>query len=235
MHVPLARPMTLRSGGQVWVRQIEPGDAAQLRQAFEQLSEQSRYRRFFTGMRTLSDPLVRALTEVDHVDKDALIALPTEDTDAIIGVARFARDPHDPTTADLALTVADEWQGRDLATGLLRLLGRRAAEVGIAHFTVDMLAENRAVLALVRAAGGVQTSSTGTTVTSQIDVQDEADVLACDIAAVLRASARGEILSVPQPVRESIPGVGAVARCRLLPATTVLDFPGSATGGEPTR
>ena len=186
-----ARPMEIRSGGPVWVRAIEPADAGELRRAFEHLSEQSRYRRFFTGMRTLSDGTLRALTELDHIDQEALIASPAEDSPTIIGVARFARYSHDRALADLAITVADEWHGRGVATGLLRLLNRRAAEVGITHFTADMLADNRAVLALVQAAGGSDTTGAGgTVITARIDIRDETDVVACDAAAVLRAAAR---------------------------------------------
>lgn len=55
----------------------------------------------------LSDALVRALTEVDHVDREALVAVPSESSQTTIGVARFVRDRHGPTTADLAITVAD--------------------------------------------------------------------------------------------------------------------------------
>lgn len=130
---------------------------------------------------------MRALTEVDHVDREALVASPSESWHTIIGVPRFVRDRHDATTADLAITVADEWHGRGLGTGLLRLLSRRASEVGIAHFTADMLAENRAVLALVRAAGGVPRGSTGSTVTSQIDLDSE------------RSGKEGEALNRPLP------------------------------------
>lgn len=49
-------------------------------------------------------------------------------------------------------------------------LGRRASDVGVHRFTAVMLAENRAVVALVRAAGGVLTDSAGSTVTSSIPV-----------------------------------------------------------------
>lgn len=69
MTAPPARALALRSGCQVWVRPIEPADGPELRWAFEHLSEQSRYRRFFTGMPTLSDAMVRRLTEIDHVDE----------------------------------------------------------------------------------------------------------------------------------------------------------------------
>jgi RimJ/RimL family protein N-acetyltransferase len=238
MPAPAGRPMTVRTGDRVWVRPIEPGDASELRRAYEQLSEQSRYRRFFTGMPTLSDSLLRTLTEVDHVDREALVALPSEDSETIVGVVRFVRDRYDSTTADLAITVADEWQGRGLATGLLELLGRRASEVGIAHFTVDMLAENRAVLALVRSAGGVPVADTGTTLTSQIDIGDDeegVDLVSWDVAAVLRAVARGDVLAHPRQVREIGRDAGSVPRAPLLPGTATLGVPRSAGGAGPPR
>lgn len=218
------------------MRPIRRGDAPELRRAFERLSVQSRYRRFFTGMPTLSDALVRTLTEVDHVDSEALVAVPERDASTIVGVARFVRDRSDPTTADLAVTVADDWHGQGLGSGLLALLSRRASAVGIHHFTADMLADNRAVLALVRSAGGVRTADTGSTVTSRIDIGGEPEVLACDMAAVLRATARGEILAVPRLLRELLPGARSIGRALLLPATATLcapdvDSPDRADGG----
>lgn len=222
-----ARVLALRSGGQVWVRPIEPADGPELRRAFEHLSAQSRYRRFFTGMPTLSDAMVRQLTEVDHLDEEALVAVPDEGSRTIVGVARFVRDRHDPATADLAITVADEWHGQGLGSALLSLLSRRASEVGIRHFTADMLAENRAVLALVRSAGGTPTGDAGSTVSSRIDIADEPGTVRCDAAAVLRAAARGELLSVPRLLRELLPDARCIARAVLQPATAALSAAGS--------
>lgn len=232
MTGPPARALALRTGAQVWVRPIRPADGPELRRAFEHLSAQSRYRRFFTGMPTLSDAMVRQLTEVDHVDEEALVAVPDKGSRTIVGVARFVRDRHDPATADLAITVADEWHGRGLGSALLALLSRRASEVGIRHFTADMLAENRAVLALVRSAGGTPTADEGSTVTSRIDIADEPEAVPCDAAAVLRAAARGEILSVPRLLRGLLPDARCIATAVLQPATAALSAAGS---GGPDR
>jgi len=59
MDAPTTHRLQLRSGDHVWVRPIEAADADELRRAFAALSEQSRYRRFFTGMRTVSDARLR--------------------------------------------------------------------------------------------------------------------------------------------------------------------------------
>lgn len=162
----------LSSGDRVWVRPIEPEDDEELQTAFRLLSDLSRYRRFFTGMSRLSDSMVRTLTDVDHLDHEALVALPARDSPTIAGVARFIRVPDLQATADLAITVADEWHRRGMGTALLRLLSERASQVGITRFTVDTLAENRAVLALITAAGGVRTGTTGSAITARIEVVD---------------------------------------------------------------
>jgi len=145
---------SLSDAGEVWVRPVRRDDAEQLQRAFALLSEASRYQRFHTGLPVLGDRLAEFLTDIDHTNHEALVALPTEESRTIVGVARFIRDEQAPHQADLALTVAEKWQGRGLATLLLRLLGERARREGIRRFTLYMLADNTAVLALLRSAGG---------------------------------------------------------------------------------
>ena len=87
-----------------------------------------------------------------------------------MGVARFIRDEQAPHQADLAFTVAEEWQARGLATLLLRLLGERARREGIRGFTLHMLADNTAVLALVRSAGGEISEAETGVVSGHIDL-----------------------------------------------------------------
>jgi len=81
--------VTLRDGSRVTVRPIRPQDAAPLRAGFERLSDESRYRRFLSPMQELSGPMLRYLTEVDHHDHEALIAVGADGT--IVGVARSVR------------------------------------------------------------------------------------------------------------------------------------------------
>jgi GNAT superfamily N-acetyltransferase len=162
--------IVLRDGAPVWVRGVKRSDARGLQQAFTRLSDGSRYRRFRTGMAFLGDRLARYFADVDHVDHEALVALPTPQSGVIIGVARFIRHQPGSCEADLAITVADQWQGRGLATALLALLSQRARAEGIRRLTVDTLTENTAVLALVRAAGGQCNEPDGGAVTGYIDL-----------------------------------------------------------------
>jgi GNAT superfamily N-acetyltransferase len=146
--------VTLRDGSRVTVRPISPQDSAPLRAGFERLSEESRYRRFLSPMQELSGPMLRYLTEVDHHDHEALVAVGADGT--IVGVARSVRSRSDPQAAEAAVTVADDWQGRGLGTALLGLLADRARAEGISRFTALMLETNREMLGLLEDLGPVR-------------------------------------------------------------------------------
>jgi RimJ/RimL family protein N-acetyltransferase len=167
--------VVLRDGSTVRVRPVETADAAELQRAFALLSERSRYLRFMTGTTRLSDAVARTLTDVDHHDHEALVALDTEPgasrTGDIVGVARYVFAAGVRDEADLAITVGDEWQGRGLGGALLALLGERARAEGVDRFSVDVLVDNPAMLALVRATGGVVVPDTrGSVASGHIDL-----------------------------------------------------------------
>ena len=79
------------------VRALCPDDAPALAEGFEQLSEASRYRRFFTAKPHLSEQSLAFLTAIDHHDHEALVAV-EPDSGQLLGVARFIRDPGSRTT-----------------------------------------------------------------------------------------------------------------------------------------
>jgi RimJ/RimL family protein N-acetyltransferase len=144
--------LTLRDGATVLIEPIRPEHKDALQRAFERLSEQSRYSRFLAPMERLGPSMLAYLTEVDHRDHEALIAFDRVSGDAV-GVARYVRA--DRTSAEAAVTVLDDWQGRGLGTGLTSLLAERALEEGIDRFTALLLAENKEMIALLESLGQV--------------------------------------------------------------------------------
>ncbi len=96
----------------------------------------------------------RLVTSVDGVHHIALvlIVLPANGQEGPAGVGRLLQYADDPATADIAVTVADDWQGRGAGTALASaLLQRRPAAVTRLRTVVD--AGNRASLALLARAG----------------------------------------------------------------------------------
>ena len=60
-----------------------------------------------------------------------------------IGVARYVRDNHDPSLAEVAVVMADEWQGRRVGTALLGRLGDRAYSAGVERLVGRLIVGTR--------------------------------------------------------------------------------------------
>ncbi len=152
--LPAARERTLRDGTRILVRPILPQDKDRLREGFTRLSRASRYRRFMTSLDTLSDQQLRYLTEIDYSDHMAWVALdPAQPAHPGLGVARYIRLPEDPTTAEAAVTVLDEQQGRGVGTTLLEALAESARAHGIRRFRGYVLAENAPMVEILQDLG----------------------------------------------------------------------------------
>jgi GNAT superfamily N-acetyltransferase len=137
------------------IRPIEPGDKEAMVAAFERLSDESRYRRFMTPHGRLSAAELRYFTEVDHHGHEALVAIDPL-TQAGIGVARYIRSKDDPSVAELAVAVIDDWQGRGVGSRLVAALARRALQEDITRFSAYVLADNELMLNLLRDLGNVK-------------------------------------------------------------------------------
>src|SRR6056297_1992668 len=137
----------LRDGRAILLRSIRPSDRARLVAGLRRLSPASRYLRFHAPVHELSESQLDYLTQVDHHDHEAIIALDLADLDLPgVGVARYIREPFEPTVAEAAITVADEYHGQGAGTILLGALAARAREAGIEVFRNYVLAGNHAML-----------------------------------------------------------------------------------------
>ena len=93
-------PMHLRNGTEAFVVPLLPVNREALRQEYQRLSAETRFDRFLAAVPKLTDTMLDHL--VDEVDG----------TELPQGLARIIRYPNDPTTADIAVTVVDDWHGR---------------------------------------------------------------------------------------------------------------------------
>ena len=133
----------LPDGTPFLTRPIRADDKRMLARGLANLSETTVQRRFLSPKPRFSGAELRYLTELDGVNHLALVAeRPTQPVRGIIGVARYVRLPEDPLAAEVAIVVADPWQGRGVGTMLADELGRRARGNGITRFTATMAADN---------------------------------------------------------------------------------------------
>jgi RimJ/RimL family protein N-acetyltransferase len=141
------RHTTLRDGTAVLLRQIRPQDRERLAAGLRELSPASRYLRFHDDLHEFTSEQLTYLTEVDHVDHEAIVAIDLDRPEHPgIGVARFIRDPFERQVAEAAVTVADRYQGRGAATLMLGALAARAREEDVEVFRHYVLAHNEAML-----------------------------------------------------------------------------------------
>ncbi len=139
-HLIETERVTLEPGIDVLIRQIRPEDKLLLAEAFEGLSPATRFQRFFAPVERLSESDLTYLTEVDHSDHEALVAI-DPDEGSIVGVARYVRTKR-KNEAEVAIIIGDGWQGKGLATAMLQRLVRRAAAEGIDYFLALVLTSN---------------------------------------------------------------------------------------------
>jgi RimJ/RimL family protein N-acetyltransferase len=133
----------LPDGARVLIRPIRPDDKGLLADGLRRLSPESAQRRFLTPKRSFSRAELRYLTEVDGRDHVALVVeYPADPVRRLIAVARFVRLQDDPEAADVAFTVADDWQGRGLGSLLGEKLAAEARLLGIRRFTATMASDN---------------------------------------------------------------------------------------------
>lgn len=153
----------IRDGSRVQFRCIRPEDKQMLREGFESLSSESRYRRFMTSKNRLTDAELRYLTELDGENHFAIVAgIPhLLGHPESLGVARFVRLQGQPDVAESAVTVLDAHQGKGIGTALLLRLMEAAYERGIRWFRAELLGENIAMRTLLEALGAETKSEFG--------------------------------------------------------------------------
>lgn len=152
---PPAFRLRLGDGRRVLIRPISAADAPRVAAGLARMSERSRYLRFGRPVEALSERHLRYLTDVDQWQHVAWGALALDEPGSPgVAVARFVRLSDDPRTAEVAVTVIDEYQHAGLGRALLDTVLLAALEGGVTRLLAFVLPENEAALGLFTAVGG---------------------------------------------------------------------------------
>jgi GNAT superfamily N-acetyltransferase len=196
-----AERVRLRDGSVVLIRPVTPVDRALYLAAFERFGADSRLSRFLGMKRALTERELDYFTNVDHERHEALGAIDAE-TGAGTGVARMVRgESGDPSCAEAAVAVVDDWQGRGLGAALLERLVVRARELGVTRFHAVLRTDNRAMMALFRRVGASLrvVGHDGSVVTIEVELPVDGSQGA--LGATLRSAAAGRIEAVARSGR----------------------------------
>jgi GNAT superfamily N-acetyltransferase len=128
------------------IRQAGCGDLGGLRDFLTGLTVRTRHLRFFAGA-PASAAMLRVLAG-QRPDADALVATRNG---VIIGHAMAVDTAGSPGAAatEIGIVVTDAWQGRGVGSGLIRALASRARARGATTLMMEVMAENRRVLAMI--------------------------------------------------------------------------------------
>ncbi|MFD7029985.1 GNAT family N-acetyltransferase [Streptomyces sp. NPDC059917] len=214
--------VVLRDGGTARIRPITTEDADRLVSFYEQVSDESKYYRFFAPHPRLSAKDVHRFTHHDYVDRVGLAAtvggefIATVRFDRIGSDGRPASGPADE--AEVAFLVQDAHQGRGVASALLEHIGAVARERGIRRFAAEVLPANVKMIKVFKEVGYEQKRSfEDGSVHLTLDLEPTAESLAVQRAREQRAEARSvQRLLAPRSVAvvgasRTGTGVGAAA------------------------
>ncbi|GAA2564323.1 MULTISPECIES: bifunctional acetate--CoA ligase family protein/GNAT family N-acetyltransferase [Streptomyces] len=155
--------VVLRDGGTARVRPITVDDAERLVSFYEQVSDESKYYRFFAPYPRLSAKDVHRFTHHDFVDRVGLAATIGGEFIATVRYDRIgpggtpAASPADE--AEVAFLVQDAHQGRGVASALLEHIAAVARERGIRRFAAEVLPANTKMIKVFMDAGYTQKRS----------------------------------------------------------------------------
>jgi acetyltransferase len=142
----------LGNGQRVVIRPVLPQDRELTDAFFRNLTGPSRYDRFMTPMRELPPELIDRFTQIDYSAHVALVAeVFVAGRETVVAEARYVRT--DADSAEFAVSVAEPWQGKGLASLMLRKLACSAAAAGVRRLVGETLASNTKMLSLARKAG----------------------------------------------------------------------------------
>ena len=137
----------MRDGSPLRLRAPRPEDYDDIKVFYDGLSEDSLYTRFHGSVRT--EGPARSDAEADG---DARVVLIGWRADRVVASGSYDR-LREPAVAEVAFTVAEDFQGRGVATRILEQLAEIGAERGIARFDAEVMDSNQAMLAVFNRAG----------------------------------------------------------------------------------
>lgn len=144
---------TTKSGLTVLLRPVKISDEPLIKDFFYDLSDQSLYRRFISKRQDMPHERLQEFVVIDYTQEMVILAVIGEgEAEKIIGIGQYGIDPA-THTAEVAVVVRDEYQGRGVGTELLSYLTYLAKRQGLLGFTAEVLVDNKPMMRLFEKGG----------------------------------------------------------------------------------
>ena len=145
---------TTHAGCDLMLRPVKIKDEPLLKDFFYSLSDQSIHRRFMSQRKDMPHERLQDFVIIDYTSEMIILAVERqeEDVEIVVGLGQYGIDPNSHT-AEVALVVRDDYQGKGIGTALLSYLTELAQREGLMGFTAEVLMENASMMHLFEKTG----------------------------------------------------------------------------------
>ncbi|AMO72748.1 GNAT family N-acetyltransferase [Sphingorhabdus sp. M41] len=168
----------LDNGTNICLRRVRQSDLEEIEKGISQMSDQSRYLRFFSGSKTMPPSVVERLASVDGVNHLAwgVINMDEEDHPAI-AAAHVFRETETSDTGEFAIAVLDQYHGLGVARILMTTLFLDSFCEGLRQLRIDILRNNKKAYGLIRSVGATPCALEGPAAQYNLVIQDAISAL----------------------------------------------------------
>lgn len=143
----------LPDGRHIHFRAIKPSDEEEMRRLFYRFSDRTVYYRYFSEIKAMPHEKMQEYVNVDYRRIMSIVGIVDEaGGERIVAEGRYVRQ-EEGVFGDTAFVVAEEYQGKGIASRLLQMLMEEAVKKGLRGFTADVLADNKTIIRVYEKAG----------------------------------------------------------------------------------
>ena len=152
----------LDNGTHVCLRRIRHSDIDRIEDGISQMSDQSRYLRFFSGSKTMPPSVVERLASVDGTRHLAwgVVNMDLPDHPAI-AAAHVFRETETSDSGEFAIAVLDQYHGQGIARLLMTTIFLDCYCEGFRRLQIDILRTNKKASGLIRSVGATPCAMEG--------------------------------------------------------------------------
>lgn len=156
----------------ICLRRVRHSDLERIKKGISQMSDQSRYLRFFSGSKTMPPSVVERLASVDGTFHLAWGVINMDESDdPAIAAAHVFRKTATSDTGEFAIAVLDEYHGQGIARILMTAIFLDCYCEGLRQLQIDMLRSNKKAYGLFRSIGATPCSMEGPVAQYNLDIE----------------------------------------------------------------
>ncbi|MEW4468645.1 GNAT family N-acetyltransferase [Parasphingorhabdus sp. JC815] len=160
------------------LRPLHPSDRGRLEKGIMELSDQSRYLRFFSGFKTVPPSVVEQLADVDGVKHIGWGAINQSlEGSPAIGAVHAIRKDEEPDIGEFAIAVLDKYHGKGVARALTAVLFLHCVKQGMRELDIAVMHENTKAANLVDVLTARPTHSDGAVRHYRMNLESALDAL----------------------------------------------------------